>query len=134
MIVDAAVHPILEYQSDPHSFAYRPNRSAIDAIALVVNRLEYLQKQKTNNRYSQLKVLKSIYGKSLEPKIKKMLNGYTLSHFIINIDIHKCLDSIDHNMIIKVYPLCDKYRYFLKAWLKAPIFGLFFEESTHLTK
>jgi retron-type reverse transcriptase len=134
MIIDAAVHPILEYQSDPHSFAYRPNRSAIDAIALVVNRLEYLQKKKINSRYSQLKILKSLDEKPKQSKVTKMLSVHTLSHFIINIDIHKCLDSIDHNIIMTVYPLCDKYRYFLKAWLKSPIYGLLFEGSKNLIK
>lgn len=51
MIVDAAVHPIIEYQSDPHSFAYRPNRSAVGAIALIIDRLKYLQKQKTSSKH-----------------------------------------------------------------------------------
>lgn len=133
MVVDAAVHPILEYQSDSHSFAYRPNRSAIDAIILIVNRLAYLQKQQTSSRYLQSKVLGSI-NNVIKPKIKKQLNQSILSHFIVKIGIHKCFESIAHDMIVKMYPLCAKYQYFLKAWLKAPIYGLFFEESKNASK
>ena len=121
MIVDAAAHPIIEYQSDSHSFAYRPNRSAIGAIVLVMDRLKYLQKQKVS-------------GGHLQVNIKKMRGRTTLSHFVIKADIHKCFDSINHDIIIKVYPLCSKYRYLLKAWLKAPIYGLFFEKSQNLIK
>ena len=121
MIVDAAAHPIVEYQSDSYSFAYRPNRSAIGAIALVIDRLKHLQKQKASIGYSLL-------------NIKKMQDRPTLGHFVITADIHKCFDSINHDTILKIYPLCSKYRYFLKAWLKAPIYGLFFEKSQNLIK
>lgn len=116
MIVDAAVHPIIEYQSDSHSFAYRPNRSAVGAIALIMDRLKYLQKQKASSKRLQLKMQK-IRGRPMS------------SHFIIKADIHNCFDSINHDIILQIYPLCSKYRYFLKAWLKAPIYGLFFKKS-----
>lgn len=121
MIIDAAVHPIVEYQSDSHSFAYRPNRSAVDAIALITNHLKYVEKQKLNSHYLQLK-MKKMQGRSMP------------NHFIIKADIHNCLDSINHDMVLQIYPLCSKYRYFLKAWLKAPIYGLFFKESQNLIK
>lgn len=121
MIVDAAVHPIIEYQSDSHSFAYRPNRSAMGAVAVVMNRLKYLQKQKANDRYSQLKT-------------KKMWDRSMSSNFIIKADIHNCFDNINHDTIIQMYPLCSKYRYLLKAWLKAPIYGLFFKKARNLIK
>jgi hypothetical protein len=121
MIIDAAVHPIIEYQSDSHSFAYRPNRSAVGAVALIINRLKYLQKQKAISKYLQLKV-------------KKVRGRLMPSHFIIKASIHNCFDSINHDLILKMYPLCSKYRYFLKAWLKAPIRGLFFKKSLNSTK
>lgn len=121
MIVDAVVHPIIEYQSDSHSFAYRPNRSAAGAIALVMGRLKYLQKQKASS------------GRSLL-QMKEMRSQSMSSHFIIKADIHNCFDSINHDMILKIYPLCSKYRYFLKAWLKAPIYGLLFKQSQNLIK
>jgi hypothetical protein len=71
MVVDAAVHPIIEYQSDPHSFAYRPNRSATDAIVLVVNRLEHLNKQETMGGYLGSKVFNGTY-RPIESQIEKV--------------------------------------------------------------
>jgi hypothetical protein len=71
MIINAAVHPILEYQADPNSFAYRPNRFTIDAIALVVKHLEHFQKQKRSFTYLQLKVSKSICNIVQDKKIKE---------------------------------------------------------------
>jgi retron-type reverse transcriptase len=65
MIVNAAVHPILEYQADPHSFAYRPNRFVVDAIALVVKHLEHFQKQRRSFTYLQLKISESIYNSAI---------------------------------------------------------------------
>lgn len=121
MLVDAAVHPIIEYQSDSHSFAYRPNRSVVSAVALIMDRLKYLQKQKASSKYLQLKI-KKVWGRSMS------------SHFIIKADIHNCFGSINHDLILKIYPLCSKYRYFLKAWLKAPVCGLFFKKSSNSTK
>jgi hypothetical protein len=45
------------------------------------------------------------------------------NYHIINVDIQKCFDKIDHQTALEKYPLCNKYRFFLKAWLKAPIYG-----------
>lgn len=41
-IIFLAVHPIVEYQSDPLSFGFRPQRSALDAIFLITNQLKQL--------------------------------------------------------------------------------------------
>jgi len=45
------------------------------------------------------------------------------NYYIINVKIKKCFDKSDHQMIIEKYPLCIKYRFFLKAWLKVPIYN-----------
>ena len=41
--------------------------------------------------------------------------------YIINVMIKKCFDKSDYQMIIEKHPLCIKYRFFLKAWLKVPV-------------
>lgn len=115
MIINAAVHPILEYQADPHSFAYRPNRFAIDAIALIVKHLERFQKQKRSFTHLQLKVSQNIYNVVQNQKVKKKLYVPALSQFCINVDVHRCFDDINHDIILKIYPLSSKYKYFLKA-------------------
>lgn len=134
MIINAAVHPILEYQADPHSFAYRPSRFAIDAIALVVQYLKHFQKQKGSFTYLQLKVSKSIDNMFREQKVKAKLRASASSQFCINVNIHRCFDDINHDTILKIYPLCNKYRYFLNTWLKARVYGLFFAESKNPIK
>lgn len=45
------------------------------------------------------------------------------NYYIINVKIKKSFDKSDHQTIIKKYPLCIKYRFFLKAWLKVPIYS-----------
>jgi retron-type reverse transcriptase len=158
-IIDSAVHPIIEYQADPHSFGFRPKRSALDAIALLIGHLEQQGKSKTGNKLLPVKVSKEkydsfkgrrfrkkkalkiknvnkrrreyfydyyIYGdntlvKNQEVKQKPFL--FFSNYHIINVDIRKCFDKIDHQTALEKYPLCNKYRFFLKAWLKTPIYG-----------
>jgi hypothetical protein len=41
-IIRKAVHPIVEYQADTHSFGFRPQRSGLDAISIISSRLIHL--------------------------------------------------------------------------------------------
>lgn len=158
-IIDAAVHPIIEYQADPHSFAFRPKRSALDAIALLIGHLEQQGKSKVGNKLLPVKVSKEKYdsfrGRRFRKKgafknknVNKRQREYFYSYYIckdntlvkdqkveqkpflffsnyhiINVNIRKCFDKIDHQTVLEKYPLCNKYSFFLKAWLKAPIYG-----------
>lgn len=65
--------------------------------------------------------------KILKPKLKTVSSNKTFkfSKYITiwNFDIQKCFDNINHQTIIKLTPLCDKYLFFLKQWLIAPIVG-----------
>jgi hypothetical protein len=54
--------------------------------------------------------------KDQEVKQKPFL--FFSNYHIINVDIRKCFDKIDHQTALKKYPLCNKYHFFLKAWLK----------------
>ena len=158
-IIDAAAHPIIEYQADPHSFGFRPKRSAFDAIVLLIDYLEQQGKLKMGSRLLPVKVSKEKYNsfkgrrfrkkKALKNKnVNKRRREYFYSYYIyednilvkdqqveqkpsmfssnyhiINVDIQKCFDNINHQIALQKYPLCQKYRFFLKAWLKAPIYG-----------
>jgi len=42
---------------------------------------------------------------------------------IWNFDLQKCFENINHQKIIQLTPLCDKYFFFLEQWLIAPIVG-----------
>ncbi len=169
-ILHAAAHPIVEYQSDPHSFAYRPNRSASSAIALLTGHLEQLGIQKNTQQNLPIKVSQSSYEKfkgrryrkkilQIRPKAKKRQRKYLYQYYIcgpnipikdqktlkkpfkffsnyrlINVDILKCFDNISHDAALKTYPICSKYRYFIRAWLNAPIYGPICSDSKVLIK
>lgn len=164
-IVKAAVHPITEYQADPHSFGFRPKRSSAQAIALLVGHLEQQGARKTGSKLLPVKVSKERYDSFkgrryrqraalVEKGVGKRQRRYNYNYYIcgdnvpiddrteiskafayfsnyhiINVDIQKCFDNIDHGIILKKYPLCSKYRFFLMAWLKAPVYGLSHWES-----
>jgi len=158
-IIDAAVHPIIEYQADPHSFGFRPKRSALDAIALLIGHLEQQGKSKAGNTLLPVKVSKAKYDsfrgrrfcqkralkfKNVSKRRREYFYNYYIcgdntllkgqeaeqksfrfssNYHILNVDIQKCFDNIDHQVALQKYPLCQKYRFLLKAWLKAPIYG-----------
>jgi hypothetical protein len=65
--------------------------------------------------------------KILKQKSKSVLSRKT-SEFnkcltVWNFTIQNCFDKINHQTIIQLTPLCDKYLFFLKQWLIAPIIG-----------
>jgi retron-type reverse transcriptase len=47
----------------------------------------------------------------------------TLYRRIINVDIKKCFDNLSHKSILKYYPVTKKYKFLLKSWLSAIIYG-----------
>lgn len=67
-------------------------------------------------------ILKTLKSESKTVLLKKT---FKFSKYITiwNFDIQKCFDNINHQTIIKLTPLCDKYLFFLKQWLIAPIVG-----------
>jgi retron-type reverse transcriptase len=76
-IIDAAVHPIIEYQADPHSFGFRPKRSALDTIALLISYLEQQSHLKVGSKLLPVKVSKKKYDsfKSSRFRIKGALKN-----------------------------------------------------------
>jgi Mor family transcriptional regulator len=156
-IIDAAVHPIIEYQADPHSFGFRPKRSALDAIALLISYLEQQGKSKAGSRLLPVQVSKEKYdsfkgrrfhkrGALKNKNVNKRRREYFYSYYIcennilvkdqeveqkpfmffsnyhiININVYKCFDKINNQTALEKYPLCNKYRFLLKKWLKAGV-------------
>ena len=83
--------PVIEANSDVHSYGFRKGRSPIIAIGDIQKNL-------------QSKVRKGL--PNLEPV------------FIWDADIKKCFDSINHEWLLKNTPLPPKYMYILKNWLQ----------------
>jgi retron-type reverse transcriptase len=42
---------------------------------------------------------------------------------IINVNIKKCFDKMSHKSVLKYYPITKKYKFLLKSWLRAKIYG-----------
>lgn len=83
--------PIIEVNSDIHSYGFRKGRNPIMAIGDI--------------------------QKNLQSKIRK--GSTTLEPlFIWDADIKKCFDSINHEWLLKNVPFPPKYKYILKNWLK----------------
>lgn len=57
-VVGAAAHPIVECQADPRGFGFRPKRSPVDAIALLVGHLEQQCKSNAGSELLPVKVTK----------------------------------------------------------------------------
>ena len=158
-IVVLAIHPIVEYQSDPHSFGFRPQRSAKQAVSIVAASLSQLGMKKLNMSVLPKSVSKDVFMKFTGKKLKlrktcltsyqsqgkvvsKRRRAYNYTYWIcekgeapsskfvfhsynkfINVDINQCFDKISHKIILQQTPLSQKYKFLLKAWLRAPIYG-----------
>lgn len=152
-IVYMALLPIAEWQSDTFSFGFRPKRSAIQPISMIADQLRTLgtvqpyrglPKEVSYKKYKKHKGLKHRVRSHLISKgVNKRRREYSYTYWIINkevkttksrdtfyayprfinVDIEKCFDRISYPSILKYVPIVNKYRFLLKAWLYAPIYG-----------
>jgi RNA-directed DNA polymerase len=83
--------PVIEVNSDIHSYGFRKGRNPIMAIGDIQKNLQ----SKTRKGSTTLEPL-----------------------FIWDADIKKCFDSINHEWLLKNVPFPPKYKYILKNWLK----------------
>lgn len=65
---------------------------------------------------------------------KASMVQYTPYMKYINKNIANCFDNISHEVILKLTPLVNKYKFLLKTWLKAPIVGPESWESKKIVK
>lgn len=152
-IVHMSLIPISEWQADPFSFGFRPKRSAVQPVSLIADQLRIVDniqpyrgfpKKVSYERYNKHKGLRHrarshIITKGVNKRqrqysytywifIKEVKNKKSLDTFysyprFINVDIEKCFDKISHSSILGHTPIANKYRFLLKAWLYAPIYG-----------
>lgn len=163
-VVHMALLPIAEWQSDIFSFGFRPKRSSIQPIALIADQLRTLgtvqpyrglSKEVSYKSYEKHQGLKHIVRSHLISKgTKKRRRKYSYTYWIINkevkntklrdtfyayprfinVDIEKCFDKIFHSFILKYTPIANKYRFLLKAWLYAPIYGTTEANDSNIVK
>jgi RNA-directed DNA polymerase len=96
--------PLIEANSDVHSYGFRKGRSPVMAIGDIQKNLQSKLRKGSRN---------------LEPV------------FIWDAVIKKCFDSINHYWLLKNAPFPPKYKYILKNWLK--LGHIEFETNVELT-
>ena len=152
-VVYMALLPIAEWQADILSFGFRPKRSPIQPISMIADQLRTLAtvqpyrglpKEVSYKRYQKHKDAKLRVRSHLICKgVNKRRRKYSYTYWIINkevkniksrdtfyayprfinVDIEKCFDKMSHSSILEYTPIVNKYRFLLKAWLYAPIYG-----------
>ena len=83
-----------------------------------------------NTKQRQYKYLYQYYIRKPNIPLKyqtivQKLEWFFYNYCLINIDIHKCFDNINHDIAIKIYPIYNKYQYLIKTLLKTPIYDPF---------
>nr|WAK85045.1 hypothetical proteine [Amicula sp. isolate GU52X-4 cfCalB7] len=111
----------LPFEVNKTIYEKHPPKSRISCRALLRS---FGKKQRKRRKLYKKKfyILKTLKSKSKSGSSNKK---FKFSKYITiwNFDIQKCFDNINHQKIIKLTPLCDKYLFFLKQWLIAPIVG-----------
>lgn len=69
--------------------------------------------------YRRFRYIYWVYQQKVTPSKPKVI----LYRRIINVDIKKCFDKLSHKSVLKYYPITKKYKFLLKSWLRAKIYG-----------
>jgi retron-type reverse transcriptase len=157
--------PILEFSADPLSFGFRSQRSSMQCIVYLFNKIASVRK--LNRKKGRMEpVSRTVYESTKEDKytkkIKQRSSLYTkrwpinqrrfrymylvyrqkvtpfrptvdLYKRIIDVDIKKCFDNLSHKSVLKYYPITKKYKFLLKSWLCAKIYGKITENCVFST-
>lgn len=94
------LEPIIDVHADKNSFGFRRGRNPHQAIGLL----------------SKLLSLKPVHQRRLSDK-----RYFTHSKYILNIDIEKFFDKVNHDWLLKNYPFPNNFVNILKDWLSSEI-------------
>lgn len=155
-IILNAVHPIIEFQSDPLSFGFRKYRNAIQAISFIYRRVGQSRRVgRRSNLLMPVTVSKTTYDKAeclktsirtrlIDREAKMRRRQYNRVYQIypratcnnvpvkfkhrrwykfLNVDIENCFGSINHQSILKYFPITQKYKFLICAWLRGKVYG-----------
>ena len=108
-LVNLILEPLVEMTSEPHSFGFRPYRSAKQAVSFLKSRLKTLNRKKIKTHAS------------LSNKENELFQLLPENKFILNADIEGFFDNINHDWILNNIFLHPKLIIFIKAWLKSGV-------------
>lgn len=92
MLFVITYEPIVETVSDTYSFGFRKNRNVHQALGVLFTRLHKLSGKN-----------QSFYAPS----------------YVLSYGVGKVFDSVDHNQLVREFPVHSKHGLLLKVWLKA---------------
>lgn len=152
-ILSWGIRPISESQADSLSFGFRPQRSAVQAIAYVYNKLLKSKAPWRRVEFKPVKVGKHQFTSFLGKKVafKRFEDFKTqkrdIKHFYdywiyivksekldlfefynnndcLSVDVERCFDEISYKAICFSIPMGNKYLYLVKSWTTKSIMGL----------
>ena len=91
------LEPIIDVHADNNSFGFRKGRNPHQAIGLLSKLLSVNQRRHSDKRY------------------------FTHSKYILNIDIEKFFDKVNHDWLLKNYPFPNNFVSILRDWLSGEI-------------
>ena len=103
---------------EPVSRAVYENTKEDKYIKKIKQRTSLITKRWPINQ-RQFRYIYWIYRQKVTP-FRPTVNLYRR---IINVDIKKCFDNLSHKSVLKYYPITKKYKFLLRAWLRAKIYG-----------
>ena len=119
-LVNLILEPLVEMTSEPHSFGFRPYRSAKYGISYLRSLLKTKSEKTIQMRASELNTKAKVYELLPENKV------------IFDADIKGFFDNINHNRILDDLFLDPSLILFIKFWLKSGALGrnIFFKTET----
>lgn len=119
-LLNLILEPLVEVTGEPHSFGFRPYRSAKYAIAYLRLVLKTKDKETVKKRASKSNVENQLYELLPENKV------------ILDADIKGFFDNINHDWILNNLFLDPNLILFIKAWLKSGVLdkNIFYETQT----
>jgi len=109
-LLNLILEPLVEMTGEPHSFGFRPHRSAKQAIAYLRSNLRTRDPNSVRKRTSKNNVSNNLFEILPERKV------------ILDADIEGFFDNTNHNWILDNLFLHPELIYIIKVWLKSGAF------------
>lgn len=108
-LINLILEPLVESTGELHSYGFRPNRSAKNAIAYLRAQLRTLDEDKIINNAKQTNVENKLYKQLSEDK------------WILDADIKGFFDNINHNWLLNNLFIHPNLKNIIKSWLKSGV-------------
>lgn len=108
-LINLVLEPLVEMTGEMHSYGFRPNRSAKNAVAHLRAQLKTLDEDKIIKNAKDYNVNNNLYKQLSEDK------------WILDADIKGFFDNINHDWLLNNLFIHPNLKIFIKAWLKSGV-------------